>query len=220
MEITIEEIQKKFESLPEDLRWAIMGADVDNKIIEIGKENNLKVEEMGQLSLEVHAVMLGFIHPNQFEASVQESLKFDPNKTRTLVNAVNEKILKNIREQIMLLYKNRDHENTAIKEEEIKKEDKNEIFKNAGIEIVENNNQFEKKEEVAPKDMSNMSKGTLDIPFDTQNTQKTTSISEQKLAGVFQIPKTTTEYTTNPASASVNNPVAKPPTDPYRMPIE
>src|SRR5438105_1495225 len=97
MEITLEEIQKKFESLPEDIKWAIMAANVDDNIIDIGKAENLNVEQMGQLSLETHMVMLGFTHPDKFEASVRESMQLPDEKTRRIADVINEKILKEIR---------------------------------------------------------------------------------------------------------------------------
>ena len=94
MEITLEEIQKKFEGLPEDLKWAIIAANVDDKVIDIGQANGLNVEQMGQLSLETHMVMFGFTHPNKFAESVKASLGLPEEKIKVIVNAVNEKILK------------------------------------------------------------------------------------------------------------------------------
>jgi hypothetical protein len=38
MQITLEEIQKKFEGLPEDLKWAIMAAQVDDHINKCGTD--------------------------------------------------------------------------------------------------------------------------------------------------------------------------------------
>ena len=133
MEITLEEIQKKFESLPEDLKWAIMGANVDDKIIEIGQANNLNVAQMGQLSLETHMVMFGFVHPDKFEDSVKISLGLPEDKIKIIVNQVNEKILKEIREQVLSMYKSGEE-----KEDENKHEEEDEIMKNAGIEIKRN----------------------------------------------------------------------------------
>ncbi len=130
MEITIEEIQKKFEELPEDLRWAIMAANVDDKIIDIGKKNNLTVEQMGQLSLETHMVMFGFVHPDKFEESLKGSMKLAPETIRGLVKDINENILKNIRQNLIDL-----HNQTKEKEAE---EDDHEILKKAGIEIINN----------------------------------------------------------------------------------
>ena len=84
MEITIEEIQKMFEKLPEDLKWAIMAAKVDEKIMEIGKEQGLNIEQMGQLSLETHMVMFGVTHPDKFQESIQASMRLPEFKTKNI----------------------------------------------------------------------------------------------------------------------------------------
>src|SRR3989344_2084050 len=133
MEITLEEIQKKFESLPEDLKWAIMGAKVDDNIIEIGQKENLNVEQMGQLSLETNMVMLGFTHPNDFEKSVKASTGLGDDKIRTLVNAANEKILKEIRNILMKTQEPKDEEPESA--EKINSSD-TDILNSAGIEIL------------------------------------------------------------------------------------
>ncbi|MFA6524477.1 MAG: hypothetical protein WC264_03660 [Candidatus Paceibacterota bacterium] len=208
MEITLEEIQKKFESLPEDLRWAIMAVNVDEKITEIGKENNLTVEQMGQLSLETHMVMFGFVHPDKFEASVKGSLQLPDDKNKKIVNEVNEKILKEIREKLMSLYG---------KQEE-KKDD--EILNNAGIEITTPNPLLEKEGgQASPPygggdgrsgdSRDEMIKKIEDpelIAKEMQNKKIMQSISAQKLSGSFQIPNTKTEYSLNNMSKTSKTP--------------
>ncbi|MFA6300929.1 MAG: hypothetical protein WC609_01100 [Candidatus Paceibacterota bacterium] len=136
MEITLEEIQKKFETLPEDLKWAIMAAKVDDNIIEIGQTEGLNVEQMGQLSLETHMVMFGFTHPDKFKESVKNSMKLGDEKTQAVVNAVNEKILKEIRVKIMAMY-NPAPETKNIQAEE---EKNTEILNSAGIEVLPTKN--------------------------------------------------------------------------------
>ncbi len=146
IEVTIEELQKKFESLPEDLRWAIMAANVDENITEIGKEFNLNVEQMGQLSLETHAVMFGYTHPDKFEESVKASMQLPDEKNKAIVNAVNEKILKNIREQLMALsgVKKETPDQPTDNAESIAMADRKdtEILKSAQIEIMPARNAF------------------------------------------------------------------------------
>jgi len=200
-EITLEEIQKKFESLPEDLKWAIMAANVDEKITQIGKDYNLTVSQMGQLSLETHMVMFGVTHPDKFEASVKGSLQFSDELNKKIVNEVNEKILKDIRENLMSLYK---------KQEETKED---EILNNAGIEI--------NKEEVSNAPDGLMTgKGKTDdrdkmikevenpetIAKEIQNKKIMESITNQKLSGSFKIPNTKTEYSLNNMSKTSKTP--------------
>ena len=201
MQITLEEIQKKFESLPEDLKWAIMAANVDEKITQIGKDNNLTVEQMGQLSLETHMVMFGFTHPDKFEASVKASLQLPDEKNKTIVNKINETILKDIREKLMSLYGKQEEKNN------------DEILNKAGIEI-------NKEEPIStsdglatgvgkPDNRDEMIKKVEDpelIAKEIQNKKIMQSISAQKLSGSFQIPNTKTEYSLNNMSKSAKTP--------------
>ncbi|MFZ2072840.1 MAG: hypothetical protein WAV10_04170 [Minisyncoccia bacterium] len=186
MEITLEEIQKKFETLPEDLKWSIMAAKVDEKITEIGNLNGLNVEQMGQLSLETHMVMFGFTHPDKFGESVKASLKLPDDKNKKIVNEINEKILKDIRSNLMSLYG---------KVEEKKNDD---ILTGAGIEIMK-----DEKTEKAPEMNNNdedMIKKIEDpdlIAKQEQNEKIMRSIAAQKLSGSFQMPNTKTEYSLN-----------------------
>lgn len=101
MELSIEDIKNKFEKLPEDLKWAIMSAKIDEKVLAIGQNFSLNIRQMGQLSLEVHAVMLGYMHPDDFENSILKSLNLGEEKTKLLANSVYEKIIKDVRERLI-----------------------------------------------------------------------------------------------------------------------
>lgn len=101
MEITTQQIQEKFGTLPEKIQLAIIDAKVDEHIMEIGAENKITIEQMGELSLATHMVILGFVMPDKFEPLVQELLKIPKEKVQKLVNEVNENIIKKIRGNMM-----------------------------------------------------------------------------------------------------------------------
>lgn len=204
IEITIEQIQEKFNSLPEELRWAIMSSNVDEKITELGRMHNLTVQQMGQLSLETHAVMLGFTHPDKFEESVRLSLGFDKDKTSLLINAINEKILKEVRDQVLLLHS------------KPKTEDSSEP------QIPESDNKIIEESVNAPKTQTE----PIKIETKTENQNNIDSILSKKLAGAFKMGGATTEYSLNNISkqnessnGNIKENNAKS-VDPYRMPIE
>jgi len=211
MEITLEEIQKKFEGLPEDLRWAIMAANADDKIIQIGQENGLNVEQMGQLSLETHMVMFGFTHPDKFEESVKASMQLPDEKNKKIINEINEKILKDIREKLMSLYQ---------KEGKRKEE---EIMSGAGIEITTPSPLLEKEGgQVSPpygggdvrggdsrEDMIKKVEEPELIAKEIENEKMLRSISAQKLSGSFQMPNTKTDYSLNNMSKTSKTPEIK-----------
>ena len=198
LEITIDEIQKKFESLPEDLKWAIMGAKVDENITAIGQESGLNVEQMGQLSLETHMVMFGFTHPDNFEESLKASLQLPDEKIKMIVNMVNEKILKKIREKLINLSegKNDADENADEDLDETEEANNENVLKSAGIEIM--------KEELG--------NGNGNMNGSVENKKTINSILDKKLTGSFQMPPTKTEYTLN--NMSKQEPEKK--IDPYR----
>jgi hypothetical protein len=199
MQITLEEIQKKFESLPENVKWAIMGANVDDNIIEIGQQQGLNVEQMGQLSLEVHMEMFGFTPTDKFEESVKNSLSLPSEKIKAIVEAVNEKILKKIRENMM------GEENNPASDKEYMNEEENEnkILHSSGIEILNGN-----QKEIMP-------------PAEKLELNANQPILAQKLTGFVKNEVKETDHAldnlTKTASAPVGPGVNKiPHTDPYR----
>ena len=176
MELSIEDIQNKFEKLPEDLRWAIMGAKIDEKLVQIGQNFNLNIRQLGQLSLETHAVMLGFMHPDDFESSILKSLGLDEEKTKLIANTVFDKIIKDVRDRL-IEYRGGMKPEHEIKEKVLPKE----IFEK---EKTENNNPIatqeipEKKEEekVISKVISNKLLNTVKA----NSTENTHILTETK----------------------------------------
>lgn len=209
MQITLEEIQKKFESLPENVKWAIMGANVDDNIIEISQQQGLNVEQMGQLSLETHMEMFGFTPADKFEESVKNSLGLSSEKTKAIVEAINEKILKKIREN-MMGEENNPIENTENVSEE---ENENKILHSSGIEILNTN----QKEIMPPVD-----KLELNISTPTKTTPEVRNILTQKLSGFVKNEVKETEHALNNLTKTASTPVTPnekskiPSTDPYR----
>jgi hypothetical protein len=229
MEITLEEIQKKFDSLPEDLKWAIMAANVDDNIIEIGQMQGLNVEQMGQLSLETHMVMFGFTHPDKFEESVRNSMKLGDEKTRLIVNAVNEKILKEIKDKMMQMYDNKPEESEKQEKLPQTSEEDSNVLNSHGIEIIP-----EKKELNSPLEEYPSGGGGISTPSSKlatpQEGNNTHTVLEQKLSGSFQNSTVKTEHTLNNLTKMNEPPISETPKpapsayppkgDPYRLPPE
>ena len=209
MEITLEEMQKKFDELPEDLRWAIMGAQVDDKIIDIGHEQGLNVAQTGQLSLETNMVMFGFTHPDKFEESIKASLGLPSEKIKTIIDLVNEKILKNIREQLMTL------QGTEKTTEENKDTD---ILKSAQIEITDGKPITQNENITASREEMLSRVENPDLINLKADTKKIESIAAQKLAGSFQIPSVKTDHSLPSLSKDIATPMpsSKLKADPYR----
>ena len=217
MEISIEDMQKKFEELPEDLRWAIMAANVDEKIAEIGSRDGLNVEQMGKLELEVNATLFGFYPSDKFQDSLKISLGFPDDRIKLIVDDVNEMIFKKVREEL---------KNSSEGIEETAEEKDQDVLQSAGIKItptsapaVEKEAPLEKREDM----LAVVEKPELAMVKENKPTAP--SILESKLSGSFKMPSAKTEYSLgniSKASAPVAGNVNKtaPSIDPYRMPID
>jgi len=215
MDITIEEIQKKFDSLPEDMKWVIMQTDVDGKVTEMGKSFGLTVSQMGQLSLEINMVMLGFTHPDTFERALKENMNMPEDKAKDLAKEINEKIFKEIRDSLMTLYVKDENKipvsdkintNTST-EEEI--ESREEILKT--IEGSVSMPTIKKEISTTPVMPTAVSNPAQNVPRKTEAEMR--SMLAQKLSGSFQMPKVTTTHSARNSEGSVKK-------DLYREPVE
>ena len=216
MDISIEEIQKKFDSLSEDMKWVIMGANVDEKITEMGKKFNLTVPQIGQLSLETNMVMLGFTHPDKFEESLKASMGLPADKVHEIVNEINERIFKEIREDLMALYSREDKTEkipTTLKENALDKSEEFEIRE----EILRT---IESPEPVKnPVAQNNNNPASINIKTDQprKTEEEMRSMLAKKLSGSFQMPKATSIYSSNNMARGGVEPSKK---DPYREAVE
>jgi hypothetical protein len=172
-EITIQEIQKKFEDLSINLKWAIKSAKIDENITNIGKNYGLNIEQLGQLSLETYMVVLDYIHPNKFEESLKSSLNLPDEKNKNIVVEINDKILKKIKENLMSSSRSQIEEKENIPEQLTEEKAIEESVKNEP-----------------------MSKTVFDNK-ELENKKIMESVSSQKLSGSFKIPTIRTEYSLN-----------------------
>jgi len=173
-EITLEEIQSRFESLPEDLKWAIMATNIDEKLTEIGKNHGLNIDELGQLSLETHMVVLNYTSTDKFEESLKMRLDLPDEKNHNIVLEINEKILKDIKEHLISLSETKEEENEIVPKLDEEKVVVEEPINSESL----TGNKEEKEREV-------------------ENKKIMESISSQKLSGAFQIPTVKTQYSLN-----------------------
>ena len=102
-DITLEEIQEKFDSLPENLRLAIIVAGADKKVNTIGREHGLNVRQISELLLKTHIVMFGFVHPDKFIEGVKDIAGIPPQVVKGIVRDINDQIFKDIREDLITL---------------------------------------------------------------------------------------------------------------------
>lgn len=197
MEITLQEIQQKFEELPENLKWAIMAANIDEHLTTIGQRHGLNIDQLGQLSLETHMVVLGYTPPDNFESSLKGSLNLPDDKNKEIIKEINEQILEQIREKLKS-FDETEEKNLPIPEQAEPLED-----------IEENNDKVEEN--------------TQDKEKIIENKKIMESIAFKKLSGSFNSQIKKTEHSLDNISKNkeggnmVSQQDVKITDDPYRM---
>jgi hypothetical protein len=115
-------IQERFNALPESIQEVILSSNYEETLIEIGKQYNLNVEQLGILERETTLVMMGLTPTKDFENELTRELGIDREKGFQITNDINEKIFLKIRELLKLM-------NTPAGEEPNLEEDKpDELF--------------------------------------------------------------------------------------------
>ncbi|MEK7567648.1 MAG: hypothetical protein AAB513_01875 [Patescibacteria group bacterium] len=104
MHYSPDELQRKFDSLPEELREAITSVDFAKSLQEIGKTSGLHLDQLDQLFEEVGFVLLGMTHPSEFGRKIGVLFNLPEVARNSLVKEVDEKIFKPIRTSLMSLH--------------------------------------------------------------------------------------------------------------------
>lgn len=162
-------IKERFDALPESIQEVILSSHYEETLLEIGKQYNLNVEQLGVLERETTLTMMGLTPTKNFENELTRELKVDQTKGSQITKDINEKIFLKIRDLLKLMntppgeepsleeYDDTIPRNTGIDGDK-------EIMKSAGIEIIpeklelnsspsplqgEGRGEVEKKEELA-----------------------------------------------------------------------
>lgn len=92
-----QQVQKRLAELPADVQAAIRSAEVATKIQEIGKRNNLHIDQVGKLEDEVYIIMLGFADPQGFMEDLADVLGLAPEAAAKLATEITNEIFMPIR---------------------------------------------------------------------------------------------------------------------------
>ncbi len=104
-EKVMQRIKEAYEILPEDIQKAIMDSSYQETLTDIAKNNKLTYEQLGSLEMQTTMVMLGLTHPNSFRHDLGEDLEIkDQELLKKIVEEVNERIFKNIRESLQAIH--------------------------------------------------------------------------------------------------------------------
>lgn len=139
-EIKIDQkLDKRFEKLPQDIENIVEKSNYQTTLYAVAKEHNLTVIQMEALEKAVANLITGTIPPDEFENYLQKNLDLPREVVGEIVNEINEKIFKKIREELV---KNTERQKIIAKDEEDAADDIK-ILNAAGIEIVPSHNPLE-----------------------------------------------------------------------------
>jgi len=202
MQYSLEQLNKKFDLLPEDIQSAISSSDVDQKIQNIGRQHNLHIDKMGELSDETGLVMLGFTHPSNFIKNIKGRVGVDENMAREITKEINEQIFKPIKNSLMKVHET---ENTITDDKQ-----------------SETDEQIPSKEEVLEEIERQPTNYNQTTQIAASSDQGIKSISkdiiESKLSKPFKIPKEETEHKAGETPSTTSGGYKD--IDPYREPAE
>lgn len=97
---TIEDIEDRFNSLPQDIQEAMDGDSTTEAIHQIGRTYRLHFDQIQDLAACVGYLMLGFTKPQDFINDLTNHAEIPPSVATSIAKEVNEKILRPIKERL------------------------------------------------------------------------------------------------------------------------
>ena len=94
---TAEEINKKLELLPPDVRGLIYSTEMDAALQKVSEKHELHIDQMGSLETETVDTLIGIDPLNTFVERIGESLEVDATKAAAIAEDVNQLLFLKIR---------------------------------------------------------------------------------------------------------------------------
>lgn len=193
MEYTKEQFEKKFSSLPKEVRDVILAADTGNILRDIGKKHKLHVDQIGELMEAVDFVMLGILSPGDFIRDLYERMApIDKQKVREIAHEVNERIFQKIRESLKQVHNmtGGGDGRSVSSGEPVPRKEKSEVPPNLPVAREETVHEREKPRETAPDMKTNVASPA--VPPEAKVVGE--PIISQKLGGMHALPKEESAY--------------------------
>ena len=182
----------RLDTLPEGVLKIIEDSNYQNTLYEIAQDHKLSVTEMGSLDKVTTNLITGAIHPDEFKNALQKSLYLPKEETGKLVDEINERVFRKIRQKLVGLdgsnftegpkpFAEAEKVKAKLQEEDLT------VLKTHGIDIIPEKLEIEegKKPAVHP-------------------------ILAQKLSGPMQIPTIKSEHSASVAPATTPAPAETP----------
>jgi hypothetical protein len=96
-------IKNRFDALPKAIQEIILSSHYEETLLEIGKQYNLNVDQLGMLEQETTLTMMGLTPIKDFENELTRELNMEKIKVSEIVKDINEKIFSNIMTLLKLM---------------------------------------------------------------------------------------------------------------------
>lgn len=112
MKYSSEELNERFDNLPEDLKNAFLSVDTAHVINSIGRKYGLYIDKIGETAEETGLVLLGLTHPTEFVSNLTKRLGIDRVVASQIASEINDQVFLKVRELL------KDVQREKIKKEE------------------------------------------------------------------------------------------------------
>ncbi len=123
MIIAHEQRYNRSKTLPAPIRQVITDFETPIIVEEIGRKNNLHIDQIGELSDEVALTLLGFTRIGEFLTNLQSRLKINKETAEKITGELNEKIFLPIKEELQKIPADKLYQEKPISEQKPEKPD-------------------------------------------------------------------------------------------------
>lgn len=119
MDNTQQIIKKQLNTLPSDIKKAILSVDLREKLKMIAEKNNFHIDQAGNLENETMFVMLGLESPDNYENNIKREMRISEEQAKLITADINKEIFLPIRESLREMHKEelKDEEQEKNKQE-------------------------------------------------------------------------------------------------------
>ncbi len=93
-----EEVAKKYESLPQEVKDLLYSFEMTSIITKVGEKHGLHIDQMDKLNTETGYVMMGLTDTKDFQALIAEDLGIEPAKAQGVARDIEEMLFSKIRD--------------------------------------------------------------------------------------------------------------------------
>ena len=101
---TNEQIQEKFKALPKDIQGLVVDDDFGPAVTLLCKELGVEAVKALDVEDEVFDVLMGFSHPKDFIRNIQSKIGVDEEKARAIAEKVNDEIFQLVKESLKIVH--------------------------------------------------------------------------------------------------------------------